>query len=126
MRKTINKLISKIKGEKYIISDDIPLKYLISIIFRRLVMLIRGCLTICEKEGCFFRGSKVKMYCKSKIKMFLNSLEPLKANLIFPFWSSIIFRLLTAFLFTLPVGFPFFLKTISNLSLNSPTSDVNT
>ncbi len=69
MRKTINKLISKIKGEKYIISDDIPLKYLISIIYRRLVMLIRGCLTICEKEGYFFRGSKVKMYCKSKIKI---------------------------------------------------------
>lgn len=67
MRRFINKLISKIKGEKYIISDDIPLKYLISIIYKRLVMLIRGFFTNCKKRGYFFRGFNVKMYCKSKI-----------------------------------------------------------
>lgn len=69
MRRTINKLISKVKGEKYIISNDIPLIYLISIIHRRIVMLIRGYFTRCKKEGYFFRGSKVKMYCKSKIQI---------------------------------------------------------
>ncbi|MFI1744760.1 acyltransferase [Thalassobellus sediminis] len=69
MRRSINKLISKIKGEKYIISDDIPLKYLISIMYRRLLMLIRGSFTSCKKQGYFFRGSKVKMYCKSNIQI---------------------------------------------------------
>lgn len=69
MRKVLNKLISKIKGEKYSISDDIPLKYLISLISGRLIMLVRGGFTFCKKEGYFFRGSNVKLYCKSKIKI---------------------------------------------------------
>lgn len=69
MRKIINKIISKIKGEKYTISDNIPLKYLVHIIFKRFIMLSRGWLTLCKKDGFFFRGSKVKMYCKSKIEL---------------------------------------------------------
>ena len=67
MRKTINKFISKLKKEDFEISEDIPLRYLISIILGRLILLIRGLLTFCNKDKYFFRGANVKMYCKSKI-----------------------------------------------------------
>ncbi|MFL1010597.1 acyltransferase [Flavisericum labens] len=69
MRKIINSLLSKIKGENYNLSNQIPVKYLISILIRRFFMLIRGRLTFCKKDGYFFRGSNVKLLCKSKIKL---------------------------------------------------------
>lgn len=67
MRKIINRLLVKIKGDNYILSDKIPTSSLLQIIFKRLFMLIRGSFTFCRKGGFFFRGSGVRMLCKSKI-----------------------------------------------------------
>lgn len=58
-----------IKGKRYTLSHDIPFMYLTKIVFRRMIMLIRGKLTFCSKAGYFFRGVNVKLYCKSKIKL---------------------------------------------------------
>lgn len=69
MRKLLNKIIERIKGEEYALSSSITARQLIFIACRRLTMLLRGSLTLCNKEGVFFRGPKVKLYYKSKIKL---------------------------------------------------------
>lgn len=69
MRKLLNRVIGRIKGEEYAISSSIPMPHLIFITGRRIIMLLRGCLTLCKKEGSFFRGPNVKLYCKSKIRL---------------------------------------------------------
>lgn len=67
---TITRLIRKIKGNEYKIDIDIPLFYLISMIFERIIMLIKGNLKRIGflKSGKFiFCGKKVRIKCKNKV-----------------------------------------------------------
>lgn len=72
MRKLINKVISKIKGEPYEIDKDIPGSYLFGLCFVKAAQLFRGFLTrIHFKKGRkgkrLFIGKHVKIKCKKKI-----------------------------------------------------------
>ena len=72
MRLFIEKIAKKIKGEDYSIDKDIPITYLICVLYQRFIMLFRGC---CRKIGMknvgknFFVGKKVVLKCKSKMKI---------------------------------------------------------
>lgn len=71
MKKKINKLISKIKGEDYKIDENIPTYFLNFLVLKKTFELIRGFFTkiFFSKKGKFvFIGSHTKILCKSKIK----------------------------------------------------------
>ena len=72
MRKLINKVISKIKGESYEIDKDIPGSYLLCLCFVKAAQLIRGFFVkLYFKRGHkgkrIFIGKRVKIKCKKKI-----------------------------------------------------------
>lgn len=72
MRKIINKVISKIKGEAYEIDKDIPLSYLFCLSCSKFIQLLRGFWTrIFFKKGNkgkrIFIGKRVKIKCKKNI-----------------------------------------------------------
>lgn len=67
MRRILNFLISTLKKEPYQLSKDIPVSYLISTSICRCIMLLRGLITFCKKEGLFFRGLGCTIMCKSKL-----------------------------------------------------------
>ncbi len=72
MRKIINKVISKIKGEPYKMDKNIPSAYLISLCLTKFVQLVRGFFVkLSFKKGYkgkrVFIGKKVKIKCKKKI-----------------------------------------------------------
>ena len=73
MRKLINKIISKLKGEKYEVDPSISLITLMRISFDRMIQLMRGFFTkIRFKKHCkgkkIFIGKHVKIKCKNKIR----------------------------------------------------------
>ena len=72
MRKLINKVISKIKGEPYEIDKDIPGSYLFNLCFVKGMQLIRGFFVKLSfkkrhKGKRIFIGKKVVIKCKKKI-----------------------------------------------------------
>ena len=72
MRKLINKVISKIKGEPYEIDKDIPGSYLFCLCFVKAAQLIRGFFVKLHfrrghKGKRIFIGKRVKIKCRKKI-----------------------------------------------------------
>lgn len=70
--KFINKVISRIKGERYIVDDGIPESQLFSLCIRKLIELLRGFFirihfTKKHKGKNFFVGKNVRIRCKSRI-----------------------------------------------------------
>lgn len=70
LRNFINTLISKIKGEQFILDPKIPLNYFIGIFFNRFVMMIRGILIF--KKKYIFIGYNSTIKCKSKLHIGKN------------------------------------------------------
>ena len=71
MRKFLNKVVSKIKGEPYEMDKNIPTSYLFGLIFSKFGMLWRGFWKsrgFKKKGKHIFIGKKVKIKCKKKIK----------------------------------------------------------
>lgn len=72
MRKLINKVISKIKGEPYEIDKDIPLNYLLDLSFSKFFQLVKGSLLKMHFKRKhhgknIFVGKHVKIKCKKKV-----------------------------------------------------------
>lgn len=72
MKKFLNKVISKIKGEPYKLDEDIPSLYLIGLVFTKAIQLIRGFFVRIHfakghKGKRVFIGKNVKIKCKGKI-----------------------------------------------------------
>ncbi|MDR2832645.1 MAG: acyltransferase [Streptococcaceae bacterium] len=65
----LSNIISKIKKSNYKLDKNIPITYLFLVVFDRILMLIRGMLLFCKKQGLVFVGTKVKVRCKAKIKI---------------------------------------------------------
>lgn len=72
MRRFLNFLISTLKGEPYKLSEDVPVSYLIYVLWNRFIMLIRGSLIFCKKKGFLFVGSGCTIRCRSKIRFGKN------------------------------------------------------
>ncbi|MGG3605566.1 DapH/DapD/GlmU-related protein [Priestia megaterium] len=72
MQRLINKLIRKIKKEDFELDKQIQPGDIISIIFRRAVMVFRGKLKVIgvgKKEGIVFLGKDVKLFHKKFLKL---------------------------------------------------------
>lgn len=69
MHKLLNKLISKGKGNNYTIDKDIPITYLISMVWGRTMMILRGKIIGIKNEGLLFVGKNVRIKCKTKISL---------------------------------------------------------
>lgn len=73
MKKLISRLISKLKGETYVIDSSFMVQELISILINRAFQIIRGSfkrIAVKECKGLFFCGRKVKI--KSKKNLYLD------------------------------------------------------
>ncbi len=73
MRKIMNKMISKIKGEPYELDKQIPNTYLFGLSFKKIIQLWRGFWTRIHftkkhKGKSVFVGKHVKIVCKKKIR----------------------------------------------------------
>lgn len=70
MRKILNKLISKIKGEKYEIDEAISISTMFGLIWTKGMMVLRGILRkpfFNKSKGILFIGKRVKIKNKKKI-----------------------------------------------------------
>ena len=70
MRKILNKLISKIKGEKYEIDEAISISTMFGLIWTKGMMVLRGILRkpfFNKSKGILFIGKRVKIKNKQKI-----------------------------------------------------------
>ena len=90
----IEKTVGKIKksDSAYKIDIDMPLTYLISVIMKRIVMLIRGkfkCIGVKIRGRNVFVDKNVKLKCKSKIKIYMK----IKARKSVPFVYMFIYSL---------------------------------
>lgn len=65
-RKIIDELVTKIKGEEFILDKNIPISYLVSFFIQKLCFLIVGMWKLCRIEKCFVHPSS-KIKCSSKI-----------------------------------------------------------
>lgn len=73
--KCLSSIISKIKKEKYIVDDNITFFVILEIIWKRLLMIVRGCtlkLFFKKSNGILFIGKKCDIRCKKNIS-FLGS-----------------------------------------------------
>lgn len=68
MKSIVSLIISKIKGEKFILDNKIPTLYLTSLIWSKLLMFINGSFLICkEKKGIVCIAFKAIIKSKSKL-----------------------------------------------------------
>lgn len=68
MHNILNYIVRKIKGEDFIINNNVPIYYIFNFIFNRIVMMLRGVLLFnINRKGFFFVGRNVILKCKSKI-----------------------------------------------------------
>ena len=67
MRKLIDFILLKIKGQSFKLDSRIPLAYLFSLVISRMFMIIRGSLTFCKHGHFFFRDKGTVMKAKRKI-----------------------------------------------------------
>lgn len=70
--KMLNKVISKIKKENYVVDSNITFFVLFGIIIKKMKMLIRGILIkpfLKKSKGMLFIGKKCDIRCKKKIKL---------------------------------------------------------
>ncbi|MBS1563661.1 MAG: acyltransferase [Bacteroidetes bacterium] len=69
LRRFLNTYISRVKGESYVIDDNIPGSVLLGIVWTRLMMKLRGWLVFPGRSHKPFIGRRVKLRVKSKIRM---------------------------------------------------------
>lgn len=64
----VNYIVQKIKGEDFIINNNVPVYYVLNFILNRVIMMLRG-IFLCNvnRKGFFFVGRNVILKCKSKI-----------------------------------------------------------
>jgi acetyltransferase-like isoleucine patch superfamily enzyme len=67
MRTFLNKLISKWKGEHYVLDPHIPSSYLWRLLIARMSMLLRGKLSGIRNKGLLFFSWKATVKCRSKL-----------------------------------------------------------
>ncbi|MFC0181202.1 transferase hexapeptide (six repeat-containing protein) [Pseudarcicella hirudinis] len=65
----VNKILSKIKGQDYVIDNNVSLFYLLMLIFSRFLMLIRGYLSFIKSGRLFFIGSGVTIKARNLMKV---------------------------------------------------------
>lgn len=73
MKKIINRVIGKIKKEEYSLDKEMSKSYLVVLIIRKIIMLVRGffCKLFLKKsEGLLFLGKYVKLNNKRKIEFY--------------------------------------------------------
>jgi acetyltransferase-like isoleucine patch superfamily enzyme len=70
-RNVISKLIFLVKKREFELDNNIPICYLILLIFEKTLMFIRGCfyLNLSERGTFFFVGKSTKIKCSSKIRI---------------------------------------------------------
>jgi acetyltransferase-like isoleucine patch superfamily enzyme len=68
MRKLLNKILTKIKGESYEIDKQVPLSYLFSMVLSRSCMLCRGFFSRVKNGGMLFIGRQVTFKVKRAIR----------------------------------------------------------
>jgi acetyltransferase-like isoleucine patch superfamily enzyme len=71
MRKYLNKIVSRLKGESFVIDDSIPITYLISFFLTKFLSLIYGVFIFKTTRLVFVHPSS-KVKCKSKIRFGKN------------------------------------------------------
>lgn len=64
----INRFLSKLKGQSYLLDSRIPGSYLIDLLFTRFFMLLRGKLSFIQNRGMLFIGKSVTIKGRSLIK----------------------------------------------------------
>jgi acetyltransferase-like isoleucine patch superfamily enzyme len=64
----LNKIISRLKGSDYALNPAIPGSYLISLLLKRLFMLIRGKFSLINNTGMLFIGNGVVLKARSKMR----------------------------------------------------------
>lgn len=71
MKVVLSKAISRLKGEKFEISDKVSVTDLLLIIYKRLIMLLRGIIKtlFINKNGVVFVGKGVGIYHKKYLKI---------------------------------------------------------
>ncbi len=67
MRKVINRFLAGIRGEEFVLDDNIPLRYMLSLFCRMTVSLIYGTLIFMSANMIFVHPSS-RIKCRSKIK----------------------------------------------------------
>lgn len=69
MKKFISKLLSSIKSEEWKLDAKIPNSYLISFLFTKMIMIVRGLLFFFQIKHLVLVGMHTKVYCKSLINL---------------------------------------------------------
>lgn len=69
LRRILNTYISRVKGETYVIDDNIPGSVLLGIVWSRLVMKLRGRLVFPMRSHAPYVGRRVKLRLKSRLRM---------------------------------------------------------
>ncbi len=67
MKKLISRLLSQVKSEKWELDDKIPIIFLLSFLFAKAVMIIRGFLKFFRFRHFILVGSNTRFYCKSLV-----------------------------------------------------------
>ncbi|MGC4100700.1 acyltransferase [Ferruginibacter sp.] len=68
MRRMLNKILSRLKGGSFEIDNAMPVSYLLSLLFSRTVMWLRGFFSGVKGGGMLFIGRRVTIKARSKIK----------------------------------------------------------
>jgi acetyltransferase-like isoleucine patch superfamily enzyme len=68
MRKLINSIIKKLKGQDYTLNERIPASYLAGLIFSRLMMAARGGISRVKHKGFLFIASRVTIKARSMFR----------------------------------------------------------
>lgn len=70
MVKIISKIAFRLLHRNVKIDENLPVGYLLTVMFQRVIMLIRGVLTFgIKKDGNLFRGKNVVLQAKTKLKV---------------------------------------------------------
>jgi Acetyltransferase (isoleucine patch superfamily) len=73
MRKLLNRIVNRIKGEEFIIDKQIPSGYLMNTFLKRFLMLIRGYIKFGRFNRICFIGPRVRIRCRKSLS-FVNGL----------------------------------------------------
>lgn len=68
MRRLLNRIVNRIKGEEFVFDDKIPTGYLINTFMRRIIMLVRGFLRFGRPGKMCFIGPRVRIRCRKLIR----------------------------------------------------------
>jgi acetyltransferase-like isoleucine patch superfamily enzyme len=72
VNRIFSKVVSKLRGEEWTLSEEIPLSYVLSLFSTRYLMLLRGFLSFFTLKKFVFIGSGTIIKCKGKIKIEKN------------------------------------------------------